>query len=196
VSKQKNDKKVKLDIGCGRLDNVKRQRYARYGINPEEYIGLDSVKVEGVSVVADITKKLPFANESVDEIVAVHVLEHVNDLEFVMREFHRVLKDGGDLKIWVPHCFSAIAFGDTTHKRFFAFDSLSQFDKKHPMSYYYDFHFKFLGSKMQILRRWYKPNLIDKILEKFINSNQWRGQRILKILPYKEWEIFFHLKKA
>lgn len=95
----------------------------------------------------------------------------------------------------MPHCFSAIAFGDTTHRRFFAYDSLSQFDSRHPTGYYYDSHFEFVLSRMQVFRRWYKPRLLDRILETIINKNQSRGQRFLKVLPYKKWEIYFHLRK-
>lgn len=35
-----------------------------------------------------------------------------------------------------------------------------------------------------------------KILEKFINRNQRKGERWLKGLPYKDWAIYFELKKA
>lgn len=186
---------VKLDIGCGVLNDSKLKRYWRYGLNAKEYVGVDIATLPGVGVVADVDKQLPLKHDSVDEIVAIHLLEHVTNLEQTMREFHRILKPDGTLKAWVPHCFSAIAFGDTTHKRFFAYDSLSQFDPSHPSSYYYDFHFKFVGSKMQVFRRWYKPTFMDRVLETLINRNQKKGQRLLKILPYKEWEIFFDLKK-
>ena len=188
-------KAIKLDVGCGILDETKRQRYRRYGLIADQYVGVDIARVPGAGVVADLDRQLPFRDESVDEIAAVHLLEHVRDLEATMREFHRILKPTGSLKVWVPHCFSAIAFGDTTHRRFFAYDSLSQFDPTHPTSYYYDFHFSFVESKMQVFRRWYQPRLLDRILEAFINRNQAKGQRLLKVLPYKEWEIFFHLKK-
>src|SRR2546425_1597019 len=102
----------KLDVGCGTLDESKRARYRRSGRSPDEYIGVDHARIPGVSVVADLDRSLPFADESVDEIVAVHLLEHVRDLEHTMREFHRILKPGCALRAWVPHCFSAIAFGD------------------------------------------------------------------------------------
>jgi predicted SAM-dependent methyltransferase len=185
----------KLDVGCGPLDTAKRHRYLRYTLDPDEYLGVDRVRLAGVAVVADLDRGLPFAAASVDEIVAVHLLEHVVSLEHTMREFHRILKPGGSLRAWVPHCFSAIAFGDTTHQRFFAHDSLSQFDRRHPTGYYYDFHFEFAESKMQVFRRWYRPKPFDRLLEYLINRNQPRGQRFLKVLPYKEWEIYFHLRK-
>jgi len=190
--------KIKIDVGGGKLDQQKIERYKRYlrdAYDQQDYITIDRVMLPGVDIVCDITRGLPFENETVDEIICIHVLEHIQNLEFVMREFHRILKPGGSLKIWVPHCFSPGAFGDSTHVRFFTFETLKQFDKTHPASYYYDFHFQFIKSRMQILRRWYKPNTLKRFLEKAINWKQRQGQLFLKNLPYKEWEIYFELKK-
>jgi len=156
---------------------------------------IEVVPLPGVNIVCDITKGLPVESNSVDEVVCVHVLEHIQDLKAIMKEFQRVLKPGGILKVWVPHCFSPIAFGDSTHVRFFTFETLSQFDRKSPGSYYYDFHFEFIQSRMQIMRRWYKVKPFDRILESLINRNQRKGERFLKILPYKEWEVYSELKK-
>src|SRR2546425_10538042 len=133
----------KLDVGCGTLDESRRARYRRSGRSPDEYIGVDHARIPGVSVVADLDRSLPFADESVDEIVAVHLLEHVRDLEHTMREFHRILKSDGALRVWVPHCFSAIAFGDTTHRRVFFSHSPSPFDSRPPTPSYYDIPLSF-----------------------------------------------------
>lgn len=188
---------TKVDIGCGKLDKTKIERYKRYlnDYDPQEYIGVDRVKLSGVNIVCDIKQGLLFEGETIDEIICIHVLEHIQNLQFIMREFHRILKPGGVLKIWVPHCFSPCAFGDSTHVRFFTFETFTQFDKKSPGSYYYDFHFKFIKSRIQVLRRWYEPNILDKLLERLINRNQRQGERFLKILPYKDWEVYAELRK-
>jgi len=188
----------RLDIGCGKLDGAKIQRYQRYlgDYDPKDYTGVDRVELPGVDCVCDITKPLPFENETVDEIICVHVLEHIRDLEFVMREFHRVLKVNGVLRVWVPHCFSPGAFGDSTHVRFFTFETLLNFDNRHSLSYYYDFHFRLVTNRMQLLRRWYRPNRAERLLERAINWRQRQGERFLKILPYKDWEVYFELAKV
>lgn len=190
--------KDKIDVGAGILDDRKIERYKRFlgaNYNPQDYIAVDRVKLPGVDIACDITKGLPFKSETISEIICVHILEHIRNLESIMREFHRILKPGGVLKICVPHCFSPSAFGDSTHVRFFTFETFLQFDKTHPL-YYYDFHFKFVRSRMQVSRRWYKPNILDKILEKIINRRQRSGERLLKILPYKDWEIYVELRKV
>ncbi|SVE07963.1 uncharacterized protein METZ01_LOCUS460817, partial [marine metagenome] len=164
----KPEKEIMVDVGGGKLDQNKTARYKRYigeSYNSADYFVVELTTLPGVSVVCDITQGLPFKNESVDELICVHVLEHIEDMKGIMKELHRVLKSGGLLRIWVPHCFSAVAFGDSTHVRFFTFETLTQFSRGNQASYYYDFHFDFIGSQMQIFRRWYKPNVFDQFLE-------------------------------
>lgn len=52
----------------------------------------------------DITKPLPFGNETVNFVLAEHVVEHVTYEEALgfFRECHRVLKSGGVMRIAVP----------------------------------------------------------------------------------------------
>ena len=176
-------KKIILDIGCGKDKKVK------------DAIGLDKAMLPAVDIVCDIAMGIPIKENVVDEIYCSHVLEHIRDLEGMMAEFHRILKAGGLLRIWVPHCFSAVAFGDMTHCRYFTYETFLQYDKLHPKSYYHKFHFRFLFSRMQLVRNWYKPNLFERFLEKIINYNQRIGERFLKCLPYKDWEVYTELKK-
>jgi predicted SAM-dependent methyltransferase len=58
----------------------------------------------GVDVIADISKRLPIADHSVDMIYASHVLEHFPTAEVpgLLREWRRVLRDGGELLVSVP----------------------------------------------------------------------------------------------
>jgi SAM-dependent methyltransferase len=46
---------------------------------------------------------LPFASASQDAVFSSHCLEHVNDARATIREWFRVLKNGGFLVICVPH---------------------------------------------------------------------------------------------
>ena len=195
----KPEKEIMVDVGGGKLDQNKIARYKRYigeSYNSSDYFVVELTPLPGVSVVCDITQGLPFKNESVDELICVHVLEHIEDMKGIMKELHRALKSGGLLRIWVPHCFSAVAFGDSTPVRFFTFETLKQFSRGNQASYYYDFHFDFIGSRMQIFRCWYKSTVFDQFLEKLINLNQRKGERFLKILPYKEWEVYSELRKG
>lgn len=48
------------------------------------------------------TEPLPFEDTSFDLVVASHVLEHLSDREFALKEMSRVLKPGGLLIIGIP----------------------------------------------------------------------------------------------
>ena len=82
--------KLKLNLGC----NTRIR---------EGYVNIDKDKYLGVDVVADVAK-LEYANNSVSEIYASHILEHFSHLRTVdiLKEWHRVLEDGGILKLSVP----------------------------------------------------------------------------------------------
>ena len=58
-------------------------------------IGIDQFDVKNVDIVADIENGLPFLpDNSVDELFSRHVLEHIENLELLIKEIHRVLKAG------------------------------------------------------------------------------------------------------
>lgn len=66
-------------------------------------------KLDGVDHVADC-RSLPFENDSVDEIYASHVLEHLGyqmDARNALAEWHRVLVPGGLVRIAVPDLVAA-----------------------------------------------------------------------------------------
>src|SRR5882762_8121708 len=52
----------------------------------------------------------PFANDTFVEIVALSILEHLDDFLGAMTEIHRVSKSGAVTNILVPHFSSAAAF--------------------------------------------------------------------------------------
>jgi len=99
---------MKLNIGCGR--NKK-----------EGYINIDKNPVFEPDIIRDITRGLPFNDDSIDEIYTSHCLEHIDsgeDIIFVMNELYRALKPEGLLTIRVPHTKEYGAFCDPTHKSF------------------------------------------------------------------------------
>lgn len=79
------------------------------------YVGSRNYKPEGFHTVdidlsmnpdihADITKRLPLDDGVADELVAGHVLEHLEwpDSFFTLAEFARVLKVGGSVQVAIP----------------------------------------------------------------------------------------------
>ncbi len=54
------------------------------------------------TVVADITRRLPWRNGSFDAVVSLSCLEHVTDYEAPLHEARRVLRAGGRLVLCMP----------------------------------------------------------------------------------------------
>ena len=90
-----------LDFGCG------TKPYKKLFINVDSYIGVD-YKIEGreesqktVDFFYD-GKIIPFNDKEFDSILSTEVLEHVFNVEDILREFNRVLKINGHALITTP----------------------------------------------------------------------------------------------
>jgi SAM-dependent methyltransferase len=84
-------------------------------INPPEVYYYDASWV-----VAD-AQHLPFRPNSIDEIYAAHVIEHLEDPLRFLSECHRVLKRGGTVTVVTPNFLSMNAYLDPDHKHVFNF---------------------------------------------------------------------------
>ena len=69
----------------------------------------------------------PFEDDSVDYILAMAVIEHLEDMKTFMEEIHRILKPGGKLRFRVPLAFTHIDSKDPTHKQHITPDTFNQF---------------------------------------------------------------------
>jgi ubiquinone/menaquinone biosynthesis C-methylase UbiE len=109
---------MKLNIGSG------TKRYPGYinididiGSNPDYVVNIES-------------EKLPFKDNSIDEILAHHVLEHLGDGFFnCMKELYRVCKHGSTIDVRVPHPRHDTFLIDPTHKRPIYPHTLDMFSK-------------------------------------------------------------------
>lgn len=59
----------------------------------------------------------PFADASFEQVVALSIIEHLDDFLAVMGEIHRVCRPAAQVNILVPHFSSAAAYVDPTHKQ-------------------------------------------------------------------------------
>lgn len=93
-----------VDLGCGPGVQLASWRaYADRVIGVDQYADQVAAGIfgDGVELItADVTD-LPFADNSVDLVMALDVLEHVPDVE-VLKQVMRVLKPGGTLVLSVP----------------------------------------------------------------------------------------------
>lgn len=110
-----------------RIHDARPARYVRCDLHPP------SPDVERVDIEA-----MPFASDSIDIVIANHVLEHVGDVDKALAEIRRVLKPGGHAILQTPYsamlertwCDSGIttdaarlqAYGQEDHVRLFGRD--------------------------------------------------------------------------
>ncbi|MFC0007235.1 methyltransferase domain-containing protein [Micromonospora siamensis] len=97
---------VVVDLGCGGQKQWPGN------------LGLDIFPAPGVDAVADLSGSLPLADDSVDVLFAVHILEHLIDFLPLVDECHRVLRPGGVLHVMSPWWRHVNAVADPTHVRF------------------------------------------------------------------------------
>lgn len=189
-----------LDLGCGE-NKVPNS------------IGLDNVQLPGVDVEHDLLDfPYPFDNESIDKIYLRHVIEHfaIENINFIMNECNRILKNDGFLVITVPHVFSISAFIDPTHRSFFTFGSGYFWDENSSKAYYKEFQMKWKLIKTVCRVNWFdwksyqlkKLNngfsyFIEKRINKAINSlnNPSKADRIVKKSSFQLVEIEWNYKK-
>jgi len=106
---------MKLNLGSGR--DIK-----------EGWTNVDFIKAEGIDVVWNLDKfPYPFKDNSVDEILLNHILEHLWYPEKVIEELWRITKYKGKITIRVPHFSCWAVWGDIIHKRTFTHTSLFSF---------------------------------------------------------------------
>jgi hypothetical protein len=109
---------LKLNLGCGQ----------------NKIAGYVNVDIDGdPDVRTDLTRTWPFERDSVDEVIAHHVLEHIGPgpaefLEF-MKELYRVCAPNATVQVAVPHPRHDYFIGDPTHVRPITLDVLNLFSR-------------------------------------------------------------------
>lgn len=159
---------MKLNLGCGHSYK-------------ENYINIDSrpdLKTDAVWDLEQTPWRLyneysePIPNNTVDEILAHHVLEHLGQVPQVffniMKEIHRILKPNATIEIRVPHHRTDNFFGDPTHVRPITPEMLSLFSKKNceefiankwpntPLAIYLDVDFELVSTNFGLTEHWGK----------------------------------------
>ncbi len=95
----------------------------------EGWINQDVSELPGVDVVHDLNDHpWPFEDSSVDELLALNVLEHLDDLVPALEEMYRILRPGGAARLMVPYWNSWHRYADPTHQRGFHEFTLRFFD--------------------------------------------------------------------
>jgi len=82
----------------------------------EGYINIDHNHLANPDIIHDLNVyPYPFAEGEFDEVVASHIIEHLDKPFEVMRELHRILKVDGVLHVKVPHFSRGFTHAEHAH---------------------------------------------------------------------------------
>lgn len=142
--------------------------------------------------------KLPLEDNSVDEVYAHHILEHIGPGFFqLMKELYRVCAHDAILDIKFPHHRSEIWFGDPTHVRKLTVDQMKMFSKKvnrkHIEDYgsssgfglFLDVDFEVIGAITKLYPKWE---------ERFKTMTDEEKQEVVDNLNNVFWEVHMGMR--
>jgi SAM-dependent methyltransferase len=153
---------MKLHLGCG---NDKRKGY----------INLDSSMQVNPDVVWNLEKTpIPFKNDSIDEILANHIFEHITNFIPLMNDIHRICRKNAIIKIRTPFYSAWGQYNDPTHVRFFTPFTFNYFEGDNNYSHEVKNNNKinFKVEKVKIHFGIGKSKILNKLIDPLINLNQ------------------------
>lgn len=162
-----NKKRIEIELGSG-------------GKKKEGRICIDHLGLENVDIVADLEKGLPFLpDNSVDAIYSKSFLEHIDNLDILLKDIWRVLKPDGKKYLFVPHFSNPYFYSDYTHKRFFGLYSFEYFSKsdygfKRKVPHFYNDH-NFITEEITLVFKspWKSRKLLKRAFGTIVNLNKW-----------------------
>lgn len=128
------ENQIKLNLGCGESKIT-------------DYINIDNNPLAQPDILHNLNSfPYPFAENSIAEIRAFHILEHLSDSFGAMKEFHRILKPGGRLWLKVPHFSRGLTH--TQHEHGFDVSFPLYFNANFTKSGYVGFEFELKKIKL------------------------------------------------
>lgn len=154
------------------------------------YLNVDRSDDVGADLVWDLSSlPLPFEAGAFDEILALDVVEHLDDVVTFMEEVHRLLSPGGTVRITTPHFSSANTFTDPTHRQHLGYFSFDYFLAEHPLNHY-------SWARFEIVSRFlaFRHSFVNRFLSRWANRHPFRyEQRWAWLFP--AWFLDFRLRK-
>jgi predicted SAM-dependent methyltransferase len=152
------------------------------------YFGIDNVQTDAADALMDL-EQFPWdiADNSAEEILCSHYIEHTSDLIKFMDEVYRILKLGGYIKIIAPYYTSIRCWQDPTHKRAISEATFDYFSRDwreranlthYPIKSNFEIHITFIDNPYVIYlkppfdiafyRRRHLWNIVDDIIATLI----------------------------
>ncbi len=182
---------IHVDLGSGETPRNPFQATRIIGTDFHASFRLDD-QIEFVK--CDLTKSLPFKDNSISSFSAYDVIEHIprwervnDEIKFpfisLMDEIFRCLKPGGIFLAATPAFPSPVAFQDPTHINFISTATVSYFVGKNPLAK--SFGYGYGGNFRLICQTWIRHNAIFDCRN--INKDFSTFSRFRKLLFLLTW---------
>ncbi len=185
-----------LDLGCG----TRKTPGA---------VGVDRTAAAGVDVICDLSVGLPFVDNSAQQVIACHVVEHLEDLSAAMEEIWRVCRPGAQVRIWTPHFSSGMAsWSDPTHRRALTSRTFEYFLPENNSHYLrarfrieaVRLHYHLGGVQRRSPSLWHRLEYrFGRFLERWANRNRINVQRaerfVSRLIPFEELYVELRAEK-
>jgi SAM-dependent methyltransferase len=165
-----------LNLGCGRQ---KRPDCLNVDVRPE-------VKPD---LVLDLDRRpYPLPRNHFEQVYAMDVVEHLDDVQGFLEELHALLVPGGMLEITTPHFSSPNSFTDPTHKQHLGYFSFDYFTDGFQWNFYSGVRFE-IAERLLVFHN----SLLDRLVARFANRNPaLYEQRFTWLFP--AWFLIFKLR--
>ncbi|KAA3662910.1 MAG: hypothetical protein DWQ10_01380 [Calditrichaeota bacterium] len=168
--------RTKLNLGCG--TDIR-----------DGYVNLDCAKIEGVDVIHSLENfPYPFEDNLFEEIIAINILEHIDDTIKTMEEIWRISQNNAKVIIRVPYWNSIDGITDPTHKKLFNQHSFEFFDptkercKKRP--YYTVARFK-ISNEYYYIKFFKYFKVGNPLIKIIINYMSYLFGNVIRVLEYE-----------
>ena len=183
---------MKLNLGCG--SKILK-----------DYINIDKFDFYKPNIIHDLEVfPYPFEDNSVDEILMSHVLEHIGQIpdtfNCIIKELYRICKNETIINIKVPHARHDDFLADPTHVRPITILGLSLYDQElnkiweknnaanTPLGFIHKVNFKIVSVKY-VPDEKYRKLLVDKVInEKDLKDYSEKYNNVIKEIFIK-WKV-------
>jgi SAM-dependent methyltransferase len=144
----------KLNLGCG--------RDRRPG-----YYHVDQVAELEPDLVWNLDRHpYPLPDHHFESVLALDVVEHLEDVTAFLVDVHRVLRPGGIVEITTPHFSCANSYTDPTHRRHLGFFSFDYFTPQSKLNFY-------SPARFEIAERWiaFPPGPVSGLISRWANRH-------------------------
>lgn len=124
---------LKVDLGCG---NTKMN----------DFTGVDISAGPNVDIIADLNRRFPFPDSSVEAMRAYNILEYLNSQIHAMNEIWRICRHGAEVEIRVASTDGRGAFQDPTLTSFWNVNSFNYYCVEFPTYWHLCMSYGFRGA--------------------------------------------------